>query len=113
MLPSGKDFPIMPSTDPMPSDQRPCGHRKSGDDADANREGAELSAPFRLQTAQDVTDLLSEQIEAVRADPEARVLERARLIGQLAAMALKAIETGTLAARLDALEAILKRHPGW
>jgi hypothetical protein len=40
-----------------------------------------------------VIDILQEQVEAVRADVEASTLEKARLIGQLAGIALKAIET--------------------
>jgi hypothetical protein len=68
--------------------------------------------PRRLQTVHDVIDLLQEQLEAVRADVEASTLEKARLIGQLASIALKAIETGNLATRLEALEAILKQRHG-
>jgi hypothetical protein len=64
--------------------------------------------PFRLKTAHDVLALLAEQVQAVREESEAGTLERARTIGYLAAIALKAIETGDLAARLEALEAVLK-----
>jgi hypothetical protein len=70
--------------------------------------GTPLPAPFRLQTAQDVIDLLSDQIEAVRDDEAVGTPERARTIGFLAGIALKAIEAGNLAARLEALESILK-----
>ena len=63
---------------------------------------------FRLQTAQDVIDLLEEQVEIVRADAEAGALEKARTVGFLAGVALRAIEAGNLAARLEALEAVLK-----
>jgi hypothetical protein len=68
--------------------------------------------PFRLQTAQDVIDLLQEQVEAVRGEQEAGTLEKARTIGYLAGIALKAIENGNLAARLEALETILKQRSG-
>jgi hypothetical protein len=94
----------------MPSDQRPCGRRNGSDDA--NSETAEPPAPFRLQTAQDVIDLLEEQIEAVRTDVEASALKRAQMIGKLASIALKAIEVGNLAARLEAMEAVLKQRHG-
>jgi hypothetical protein len=63
-----------------------------------------------VQTAQDVIDLLQEQIEAVRTDVEASALEKARIIGHLAGLALKAIEAGNIAARLEALEAVLKQR---
>jgi starvation-inducible outer membrane lipoprotein len=68
--------------------------------------------PKRLQTAQDVMDLIQEQVEAVRAEPRAGALEKARIIGQLAGVARKAIETGELAARLEILEAVLKERSG-
>jgi hypothetical protein len=64
--------------------------------------------PFRLRTAADVLALLAEQVRAVRDDPEAGTLERARCIGYLAGVALKAIEAGDLAARVEAVEAVLK-----
>jgi hypothetical protein len=72
---------------------------------------ARPSRPRRLQTAQDVIDLLEEQVEALRAAPGLGTLERARAIGYLAAAARKAIETGTLAARLEILERVLKQRP--
>jgi hypothetical protein len=71
-----------------------------------------LPAEFRLQTAQDVIDLLAEQVAAVRADKKAGTLEKARAIGYLAAIALRAIDAGNVAARLEALEAILKYRNG-
>jgi hypothetical protein len=55
-----------------------------------------------------VVALLERQIAAVAADPTAGVVERARAIGYLAALSLKAIEVGNLAARLEGLEAALK-----
>ena len=59
--------------------------------------------PRRLQTAQDVIDLLQEQVAAVRSDTWAGTVEKARAIGYLAGIARKAIETGQLAARLELL----------
>jgi len=55
-----------------------------------------------------VIDLLSEQIEAVRGEEAVGTLERARTIGFLAGIALKAIEAGNIAARLEVLESVLK-----
>jgi hypothetical protein len=68
--------------------------------------------PFRLQTAADVLDLLEEQVAAVRADQQAGALEKARTIGYLCGITLKAIEAGNLAARLEMLEAVLKQRNG-
>jgi hypothetical protein len=63
-----------------------------------------------LQDAGDVVALLHEQVEAVRADGTATPLERARVIGYLAGIPRKAIETSDLAARLERLEAVLHQH---
>ena len=49
-------------------------------------------------------------MEAVRLDPEAATMEKARTIGYLAGVALKAIEAGNLAARIEMLEAVLKQR---
>lgn len=64
--------------------------------------------PFRLKTAADVIGLIEEQVGAVRAADDATTLEKARAIGFLAGVALRAIEAGDMAARLEALEAVLK-----
>jgi hypothetical protein len=66
--------------------------------------------PRRLQTIGDVIDLLQEQVEAIRTEACAGTLEKARAIGYLAGIARKAIETGTLAARLEMLEAVLRQR---
>jgi hypothetical protein len=72
--------------------------------------GRTAPAPRRLQTTQDVLDLLQEQIEALRADPGLGAAERARAIGYLAGVASKAIEATTVTARLEMLEAVLGRR---
>jgi hypothetical protein len=59
-----------------------------------------------------VIDLLQEQVALVRAEESAGTLEKARTIGFLAGVALKAIEAGNLAARLEALELALKQREG-
>jgi hypothetical protein len=69
-------------------------------------------APRRLQTVQDVIELLQEQVEAVRAAPWVGTLDRARTIAALAGVARKAIESGTLAARIEMLETVLKLRAG-
>jgi hypothetical protein len=74
--------------------------------------GRATPPPRRLQTIGDVIDLLQEQVEAVRAESCAGTLEKARAIGYLAGLACKAIETGNLAARIEMLEAVLKRRDG-
>ncbi len=74
--------------------------------------GQTTPAPRPLQTVRDVLDLLQEQVTAVRAEGWAGTVERARAIGYLAGIALKAIETSTLAARVEMLEAVLKQRNG-
>jgi hypothetical protein len=72
------------------------------------RRGGEAPRPRQLQTAQDVIDVLQEQMEALRLEPWLGPAEKARAIASLAGQARKAIETGTLAARLEMLEKVLK-----
>lgn len=69
-----------------------------------------LPAEFRLQTAQDVLALIGEQVDVVRSDTETGKLEKARCLGYLATIALRAIETGELSARLEAIERTLKQR---
>ena len=66
--------------------------------------------PFTVEQAEDVRELLREQVEAVRADTEASACERARCIGYLAGVLLRSVEATDLTARLDALEAELKNR---
>jgi hypothetical protein len=56
--------------------------------------------------------LLEEQVNAVRADAKARTAEKARAVCYLAGVALRAIEAGNMAARVEALEAVLKQRNG-
>ncbi len=66
--------------------------------------------PRRLQTAQDVIDLLQEQVEILRAERWAGAVQKARAIGYLAGLARKAIETSTVAERLEILQTILRQR---
>jgi hypothetical protein len=66
-----------------------------------------LPDPIRVQTARDVLDLLAEQINILRADLSLGSVERARTLGALAGVALRAVETADLEARLAALERVL------
>ncbi len=65
---------------------------------------------FRLKTAQDVLVLIEEQVNAVREEPEAGTLEKARAIGYLAGIALKAVKVADLSGRVEALEQVLRRR---
>jgi hypothetical protein len=62
----------------------------------------------RLKTTADVIELLREQIGLVRCASRFSAVEQARTVGYLLTVALKAIEAGTTAARIEELERILK-----
>src|SRR3989442_1732323 len=59
---------------------------------------------FRLKEAADVLAPLEEQVNRVRSARGATDMDKARVIGFLASVALKAIAAGDIAARLEALE---------
>ncbi len=87
--------------------------QRSGESTTCTTPGTtRLPAEFRLRTASDVLALLDEQVDAVRNETEAGTLEKARCIGYLAAITLKAIEAGNLSARVEALEFVLKNRNG-
>lgn len=65
---------------------------------------------FRLKKAADVLALIEEQVGAVRDDDALSTVERARTVGYLAGIALRAIEAGDLSARVEAVEAVLKQR---
>jgi hypothetical protein len=67
---------------------------------------------IHLKTIADLLPLLEEQVDAVRRDDESSALEKARSIGYLLGVALRAIEVGDLAARFEALETVLKLRNG-
>jgi hypothetical protein len=77
--------------------------------ASARRSGA-APRPRRLQSAQEVIDVLEEQVEALRLDPWLAPVEKARAIAYLAGQARQAIVTGTLAARMEMLEQVLEQR---
>ena len=63
---------------------------------------------FRLSTAREILNVVAEQIAAVREDPDAGTLEKARTVGYLAGVALKAVEVADLSARVEAVERMFK-----
>jgi hypothetical protein len=78
--------------------------------SDACENGTDGPVLWRLQTAQDVIDLLEEQVEALRAHRWAGAVQKARAIGYLAGIARKAIEASAITERMEILEAILKQR---
>jgi hypothetical protein len=51
-----------------------------------------VPSEFRLSTAQDLVELVQEQIDAVRRDPAARAIEKARCIALLIGVGLRTLE---------------------
>ena len=70
--------------------------------------GTGLPDEFRIRTAEDVLGLVAEQVLAVRESPNSTTIEKARTIGYLASVALRAVELANLSGRVDALERALK-----
>jgi hypothetical protein len=70
-----------------------------------------IPVAFRLQTSQDVIDLLQGQVAAVLGS-KADAITKARTVAYVASVSLRAIESGNLAARIEALEAVLKARSG-
>ena len=64
--------------------------------------------PVPLEQPADVLAVLAEQVNAVRADVTGDPNERARTLGFLAGLALRAMEGRDLTARLEAVERVLK-----
>jgi hypothetical protein len=64
--------------------------------------------PVAIDQPADVLALLEEQVNAVRADPVGEPSEKARTLGFLASLALRAMEARDLTARLEAVERVLK-----
>lgn len=85
-------------------------YRRSGGPQNGTQTPAQtdLDIGYRLATAEDVLDVLGEQLAAVLEDEKLGTVERARTIGYLSGIVLKAIEITNLAGRLESLEAALK-----
>jgi hypothetical protein len=98
----------MPYKDPSKRRAYQRDHARARRAGESNPRLSLVPAPFRLKTALDVLSLLEEQVAAVRATAECSTLERARCLGFLAGVALRAVEVGELANRLEALEGALK-----
>ena len=67
-----------------------------------------LATPTVLDQPADVLGLIEEQVNQVRADPLADPTERARTLGMLAGLALRAMDSRDTTARLEAVERVLK-----
>jgi hypothetical protein len=101
----------MPFADPEKRREYDADYKRKARVAEPCPTRLTLPAEFRAKTAADVLGLLNEQLDTVRHDASLGSVERAKAVGSLAGIALRAIEAGDVAARLEALEAILKSRP--
>ena len=67
-----------------------------------------MATPTVLDSPADVLALIEEQVNAVRADPTAEPTERAKTLGMLGSLALRAMDSRDITARLEAVERVLK-----
>ena len=70
--------------------------------------GQTRAIEFRLETAKDALAILAEQIQAVQDDGHTRTVEKARVIGYLVSISLRAIEIADVASRVAILEATMR-----
>ena len=83
--------------------------RRAGDQSTTSCT-AQVPVEFRLKTAQDVLRVVEEQVLEVQTDKNVGKIEKARCIGYLAGVALRAIEAGNMASRIEALEDVFKKR---
>ena len=81
-----------------------------GDALDPGRNEQNERRGRAVKTAADVRQMLAEEIENVRTNADLDPLRKGRVLAQLASAALRAIEMGHLEARVEAIEAVLKRR---
>jgi hypothetical protein len=107
-------MPYKDATDKGENQRRLMRERRAGERSErrAARALTVPKTPFTAREAADVRDLLLEQVNAVRADAEAGVCERARVIGYLSGTLLRAIEAHDLLGRMEALEAERRGRAG-
>ena len=101
----------MPFADPDKRREYDRDHKRQARVAEPCPTRLTLPVEFRAKTAADVLGLLNEQLDTVRQDASLGSVERAKAVGYLAGIALRAIDAGDVAARVEALESILKSRP--
>jgi hypothetical protein len=74
----------------------------------SNPSPAVLPSGFRLRTAQHVLELIEKAAALVEGDTDARAIERGRALALVAGVALRAVETASLEARIAALEEAMR-----
>jgi len=85
--------------------------RRAGNGKPSRQPLPEL-AELRYQTARDVLALLNSQVEKVEGDRKLGTVERARTIGYLATVLLRAVEQADVLERIAALEKAVSGRKG-
>jgi len=67
---------------------------------------------LQYKTATDILTLLGDQVAAILADGELSTLEKARTVGYLAGVMLRAVDSADLERRLTEIEAMLEKING-
>jgi hypothetical protein len=100
----------MPFKDPAKAKEHAKNYRRAKRVEQARVHPVAIPVETRLRCAADVIRLLEQQVGAVLGDTTLGTTERARTIGYLASVSLRSIEAGNLAARIEALESVLKNR---
>jgi hypothetical protein len=69
-----------------------------------------VAPAVRLRVAADVEAVLAHAIELVARDTQARGVEKARALAQIAGVALRVVDAQDLSERLEAIERVLDRR---
>jgi len=101
----------MPYSDPEKAREYQREYQRVKRAGSSGTSALDLPESVRIKTAEDVRMLLETTINEVR-EAEVDVLVKARCIGYLAGITMKAIETANLEARLTDVEAALKKGVG-
>ena len=99
---------LMPYKDPEQAKRYNTDYQRVRRAGMPDKATSDLPARVRIKTAEDVRSLLETTLNEVR-EAEADALVKARCIGYLAGITLKAIETANLEARILYIEEMLKK----
>ncbi len=91
----------MPFADPEKRRQYDADFKRKARAAEPCPTRLTLPVEFRAQTAADVLALLNEQLDTLRQDASLGSVDRAKAVGSLAGISLRAIEAGDVAARVN------------
>ena len=101
----------MPYADPEKAREYQRNYQRQRRNGSTDSTAVDLPTAVRIKTAEDVLTLLEDTINSVRGT-EADALVKARCVGSLAGVTLKAIEITNVEARLVDVEEMLRQGGG-